>query len=147
MAATPPFLAASTTVEQHTGASIATTPPAEHRCWCCTHKHGSGPAPWLPASVVEVLVESGAKDADGATALHQAALFGHVEVLRVLVESGVNKESKAAGGATALHQAAGNGHVEAIRVLAQLGARLDAQTNRRGGARAGSQGAAQGARC
>jgi ankyrin repeat protein len=49
-----------------------------------------------------VLVESGAKDADGATALHQAALFGHVEVLRVLVESGVNKESKAAGGATAL---------------------------------------------
>jgi hypothetical protein len=39
-----------------------------------------------------------------------------VEVINVLVQMGVDKESKTACGATPLHTAAGNGHVEAIKV-------------------------------
>jgi rubrerythrin len=51
-----------------------------------------------------------------------------VEVIRVLVEMGVNKEAKDDGGLTPLHVAAVNGHVEAVTVLAQLGADIAART-------------------
>jgi len=52
-----------------------------------------------------------------------------VEVLKVLVALGANKESKADNGGTPLHDAAFNGQVEAIRALVELGADIDAQTD------------------
>ena len=41
------------------------------------------------------------RDANGDTAMHLAADYGHAEVLRVLVELGADKEAKNAAGLTA----------------------------------------------
>ena len=62
---------------------------------------------------------------DAAT---RAANNGQVEVIKVLVELGADKDAKTAGGGTPLHHAAGMGYVEAVKVLAQLGADIAAQT-------------------
>ena len=59
--------------------------------------------------------------------LHWAAHVGQVEVMRVLVELGANKDAKCAGGATPLHHAARTGHAAAVSVLIELGAQIDAQ--------------------
>ena len=50
-----------------------------------------------------------------------AAYHGHVDVLRVLIELGANKDAKTATGLTPLRVAALRGSVEAIKVLVQLG--------------------------
>jgi hypothetical protein len=72
--------------------------------------------------------DKAAQDADGGTALHVAACYGHVEAIRVLVEElGMDKEATNANGQTSLHVAAGNGQVEAMEVLVQLGADKDAK--------------------
>jgi hypothetical protein len=56
-----------------------------------------------------------------------AAANGQVDVIRVLVELGANKNAKSAAGMTPLLCAAANGHVEAIKVLVQLGADIAAR--------------------
>ena len=62
------------------------------------------------------------------TALHCASAKGRVEVIKLLVEHGADKEAKDADGATPLHLAAFNGHVEAIKLLVQLGLNKEAKT-------------------
>jgi ankyrin repeat protein len=59
------------------------------------------------------------------TPLIYAAIFGHVEVVRVLLEGGANVESANAYQSTALHQAAWNGHLDVCRLLLDRGAKLD----------------------
>jgi ankyrin repeat protein len=54
------------------------------------------------------------RDENGATALLWAVLEDHVEVIRVLAESGADKEATTARERTALHIAAREGHVEAM---------------------------------
>jgi ankyrin repeat protein len=60
------------------------------------------------------------------TPLIYAAIFGHVEVVRVLLEGGADVESANAYRSTALHQAAWNGHLEVCRLLLDWGAKVDA---------------------
>ena len=62
-------------------------------------------------------------------ALTMASDFGHVEIVRLLLDSGENPNRyNPVGGhshTTPLHQAAGSGHEEVVRLLVERGARLD----------------------
>ena len=60
----------------------------------------------------------------GNVPLQVAARNGHLEVVRLLLEAGVDKD--AGNGATALISAAGNGHLEVVQLLLEAGADKDA---------------------
>lgn len=53
----------------------------------------------------------------GGTALHHAAAYGHVEVIKLLLSLGADIDIQAPNGSTPLHWAAGNGQTEAVRLL------------------------------
>jgi hypothetical protein len=66
---------------------------------------------------------------DRHLALALASQFGHVEIVRVLLEAGEDPSRYNPAGAhshsTPLHQAAGADHEEAVKLLVEWGARLD----------------------
>ncbi len=72
---------------------------------------------------------AGASAAGRHLALSLAADFGHVEIVRLLLDAGEdpNRYNPVGGHShtTPLHQAAGAGHEEVVRLLVERGARLD----------------------
>lgn len=62
------------------------------------------------------------RDPDGRTALHLAALAGHIGVVRRLCESGVEVDARDGEGRTALHVVARESHVDVAQVLLESGA-------------------------
>ena len=76
-------------------------------------------------------------DEDGDTPLHDAALGGHLEVVRVLLKhpavdgADLTAQCRARNndGWTALHKAAEDGHLEICRLLLQHGALVDETDN------------------
>ena len=72
---------------------------------------------------------AGANAEDRHLALSLAADFGHVEIVRLLLDAGEdpNRYNPVGGHShtTPLHQAAGGGHDEVVRLLVERGARLD----------------------
>jgi ankyrin repeat protein len=72
---------------------------------------------------------AGANMEDRHLALTLAADFGHVEIVRLLLDAGEdpNRYNPVGGHShtTPLHQAAGRGHDEVVRLLVERGARLD----------------------
>ena len=72
---------------------------------------------------------AGASSEDRHLALTLSADFGHVEIVRLLLDAGEdpNRYNPVGGHShtTPLHQAAGGGHVEVVRLLVERGARLD----------------------
>jgi hypothetical protein len=72
---------------------------------------------------------AGASSRDRHLALSLAADFGHVEIIRLLLDAGEdpNRYNPVGGHShtTPLHQAAGAGHDEVVRLLVERGARLD----------------------
>ena len=60
------------------------------------------------------------------TALHEAAYFGHSNVIEVLLDHKANIEARSSMQWTALHKAALYGHVDAVRMLCQRGANIEA---------------------
>ncbi len=72
---------------------------------------------------------AGASSEDRHLALSLAADFGHVEIVRLLLDAGEdpNRYNPVGGHShtTPLHQAAGGGHDEVVRLLVERGARLD----------------------
>jgi hypothetical protein len=70
-----------------------------------------------------------ASSEDRHLALSLAADFGHVEIVRLLIDAGEDPDRyNPVGGhshTTPLHQAAGGGHDEVVRLLVERGARLD----------------------
>ena len=80
---------------------------------------------------MEALIALGAdKDSQdpgsGVRPMHDAARGGQVEVVRVLIALGANKEAQTYEDARPLHDAANNGHVEVVRVLVATGADYEA---------------------
>jgi ankyrin repeat protein len=61
----------------------------------------------------------------GDTPLHVAAVWGDINAIRILVESGAILDAPGEYGYTPLHDAIGQGNVEAALLLAAFGARLD----------------------
>ena len=53
---------------------------------------------------------------------------GHLEVVRLLLEAGADKDAATQPGATALMFVAKNGHLEVVRLLLEAGADKDAAT-------------------
>jgi ankyrin repeat protein len=72
---------------------------------------------------------AGANTEDRHLALTLAADFGHVEIVRLLLDAGAdpNRYNPVGGHShtTPLHQAAGRGHDEVVRLLVERGASLD----------------------
>jgi ankyrin repeat protein len=64
-------------------------------------------------------------DVYGATALHEAALKGHVEIARLLHQIGADVNVKCDYGWTPLHSSASEGHVDFLHLL--VGADLEEQ--------------------
>jgi len=63
----------------------------------------------------------------GPAVLHDAALKGHIETIRLLIENGASVTGVNDGGATALHDAALAGHAAAVDLLLAKGAVIDAR--------------------
>ena len=72
---------------------------------------------------------AGASSEDRHLALSLAADFGHLEIVRLLLDAGEdpNRYNPVGGHShtTPLHQASGRGHDEVVRLLVERGARLD----------------------
>jgi hypothetical protein len=67
-----------------------------------------------------------------ATALGEAARWGHIELVRELLQAGADVNSRDNAGSTPLMLAASGGNVEAMRLLLEAGADVNAQDDRKG---------------
>ena len=58
----------------------------------------------------------------GQTALHHASIFGRLDVVELLIESGVDLECQGLDGSTALRCATQVGHLQVVALLLARGA-------------------------
>jgi ankyrin repeat protein len=65
--------------------------------------------------------------AGGGTLLHDAALKGHIAVVRVLLEHGAKLDARNATGGTPLHDAALAGQTAVVELLLDKGAAINAK--------------------
>ena len=77
--------------------------------------------------VAETLVEADGVDVavtddDCRTFLHGAAVNGHVDIVRLLIDKGLNKDAQDRHGRTPLHDGSRNGTVEVVKELLKAGA-------------------------
>jgi ankyrin repeat protein len=89
--------------------------------------------------LLEIATKEGAdvsaKMNNGLTPLNFSAWYGHVEVVRALIQAGVDVNAMDTGSAmgsgnlTPLFHSAWNGHVEVVRALIEAGANVNAKTN------------------
>ncbi|KAL8966969.1 MAG: hypothetical protein Q9183_003130, partial [Haloplaca sp. 2 TL-2023] len=77
--------------------------------------------------VAEILAEADGTDIavtddDRRTFLHGAAVNGHVDIVRLLIDKGLNKDAQDQHGRTPLHDGCRNGTVEVVKELLKAGA-------------------------
>jgi len=83
-------------------------------------------------AAVKALIESNGKldlstmDDEGNTPLHWAAVGGHVELVKVLLQFGANVEIKSRDGFTPMHSVAQEDHKAVLQVLVEKGANVNA---------------------
>ena len=68
------------------------------------------------------------RDAQYQMGTHLAAKNGHLDVMRLLLEAGADKDAATQNGYTALHFAAEQGHLDVMRLLLEAGADKNAAT-------------------
>ncbi|KPM42985.1 hypothetical protein AK830_g3571 [Neonectria ditissima] len=68
-----------------------------------------------------------ARDLERVTPLQRAAMNGHVDVVKLLMEDGANQDAKSAKGGTLLHCAASNGRGAVVEFLIDTGADKEAK--------------------
>lgn len=69
---------------------------------------------------------------NGMTLLHCAAVHGHVEPVRLLLEAGAEKDATTRSGMMPLHFAAHSNHLDVVRCLIESGAKKDELTRATG---------------
>lgn len=84
-------------------------------------------------AIVEALLAKGAdvnarRKKDGYTAIFAAALEGHIDVVKVLLNNGVDINSKSNDGETPLRAAIGNGRIAMVTELLARGANVNASS-------------------
>jgi hypothetical protein len=80
-------------------------------------------------SLIELGVDTEARDIMGWTALHSAVQNGRYDVVRLLIQLGVNKTAQDNEGKTALHLATPNCRNDMVRILLELGVNMETQDN------------------
>jgi ankyrin repeat protein len=80
----------------------------------------------LDMKSIDVEAKIGGKE-DGRTCLMTAALHGHLDICRLLIEKGAQVKAKDRSGYTPLHYAAEKGRIEIVRLLCDLGADVEAR--------------------
>ena len=80
--------------------------------------------------LIQLLVSRGAnihaRNNSGEMAIHLAAWFGHISVVRATLDAGADIEAKDfLCDETPIHKAAANGHTTVVKLLLQKGARID----------------------
>ena len=72
--------------------------------------------------IVRFLIDAAKnKSPEGTAPLHVAAQNGHIEIVRLLIQHGADKNMTDQHEATPLFKAAANGHIEIVRCLVQHG--------------------------
>jgi len=66
-------------------------------------------------------------DKDGWTVMHYAALRGHLDVVKILIQLGVDVDSRNHNGWTPLYGAVNNGYPDVIKALVESGADVNAK--------------------
>ncbi|KAL1495331.1 hypothetical protein AB1Y20_017186 [Prymnesium parvum] len=69
------------------------------------------------------------RDNHGFSPLHEAAVYGHEDAVRLLLENNADTAARDNGGSSPLHWAAVNGHEGAVRLLLENNADIAASTN------------------
>jgi Ankyrin repeats (3 copies) len=81
---------------------------------------------------MEPVLRHYAASGQAATALGEAARYGHTDLMREFFQAGVGVNARDGGGCTPLMLAASGGNAEAIRLLIQAGADVNARDDRNG---------------
>ena len=102
------------------GADISSKNSKGRSALCCAVQNGQ-------SSVVTMLLDNGAdakETNEGLPLLHDAALVGSLDTLKLLVAKGANVNGLAEDGTTALLAAASSGHIEVMNYLLEAGCQL-----------------------
>jgi ankyrin repeat protein len=79
----------------------------------------------LEMKSIDVEARLGGRE-DGDTCLMTAALHGHLDICRLLIDKGAQMEAKGRSGDSPLHYAAWEGSIEVVRDLCDRGADIEA---------------------
>jgi len=81
------------------------------------------------ALVIEIGADINLKDNRGHSPLHHAAIYGKIEIVKILLQAGAKLDIQDNDGRSPLHRAARNGKIGILKILIDAGAKLDIQDN------------------